>query len=88
MGLKTMLWVCRTILPKNLFSYGPMSIPPGTPSEGEREGALSKKKNRPLCRLGWVFKLFNFFHTKKISEMGFGARRGVRENLLVLIHGE
>ena len=34
--------------PKNLFSYGPMSIPPGTPSEGEGEGALSKKKNRPF----------------------------------------
>jgi len=33
-------------------------------------------------RLGWAFKLFNFFHR-------FGARRGVRENgLLVLIHGE
>ena len=53
MGLKTMLWVCRTILPKNLFSYGPMSIPPGTPSEGEGEGALSKKKNRPFS-IDWL----------------------------------
>ena len=38
---------------KNLFSYGPMSIPPGTPSEGEGEGALSKKKNRPLS-IDWL----------------------------------
>lgn len=66
-----------------------MSIPPGTPSAGEGEGSsLKKKKNGPLCRLGWAFKLLNFFN-RKISEMGFGARRGVRENgLLVLIHGE
>ena len=56
----------------------------------ERERELSQKKRIALCvDWGWVFKLFNFFHTKKISEMGFGARRGVRENgLLVLIHGE
>lgn len=43
-----------------------MSIPPGTPSEGEGEGALSKKKNRPLCRLGWAFKLLNFFKPYKL----------------------
>ena len=30
-----------------------MSIPPGTPSEGEGEGALSKKKNRPLS-IDWL----------------------------------
>ena len=56
----------------------------------ERERELSQKKRIALC-VDWVgcSNYLIFFIPKKISEMGFGARRGVRENgLLVLIHGE
>ena len=45
-----------------------MSIPPGTPSEGEGEGALSKKKNRPLFRLVGCSK--NFFKPYKFLKWG------------------
>ena len=31
-----------------------MSIPPGTPSEGEGEGALSKKKNHRPFSIDWL----------------------------------
>ena len=47
---------------------GQMSIPPGTPSEGEGEGALSKKKNRPLFRLVGCSK--NFFKPYKFLKWG------------------
>ena len=48
-----------------------MSIPPGTPSEGEGEGSsLSKKKNRPLS-IDWLgVQTIKFFQPYKFLKWG------------------
>ena len=57
-----------------------MSIPPGTPSEGEGEGALSKKKNRPLS-IDWLgVQTVKFFSKPyKFLKWGLGAQRSARK---------